>query len=96
MFWGVSPWHCLGSLVRLKTSLNAIWFVELLRDHLYHFMLFCFPHSNGVFQQYNCTSHKHLLSTGWLDEHSSKFSVINWPPESPDLNRIQNLWDVLD
>ncbi|GFY00355.1 uncharacterized protein TNCV_1663941 [Trichonephila clavipes] len=43
---------------------------------------------NGVFQQDNCTSHKSRLATGWLEEHSSDFSVINWPPRNPDLNPI--------
>ncbi|GFV01826.1 transposable element Tcb2 transposase [Trichonephila clavipes] len=50
---------------------------------------------NGVFHQNNCTSHKFQLATGWLDEHSSDFSVINWPPRRSDLNPIENLWDVL-
>ncbi|GFV02074.1 uncharacterized protein TNCV_3480011 [Trichonephila clavipes] len=44
----------------------------------------------------NCSSHKSRLATGWLDEHSSYFSVINWPPRSPDLHPIDHLWDVLE
>ncbi|GFU68529.1 transposable element Tcb2 transposase [Trichonephila clavipes] len=34
--------------------------------------------------------------TGWLDEHSPDFSVINWPPSSPNLNPIEHLWDALE
>ncbi|GFU80491.1 transposable element Tc1 transposase [Trichonephila clavipes] len=49
MFWGAFLWHCFGCLVRVATSLNAIWCVELLEDHLHPFMLFCHPHYNGVF-----------------------------------------------
>ncbi|GFW43910.1 transposable element Tcb2 transposase [Trichonephila clavipes] len=65
-------------------------------DHFHPFMVFCYPHSNGVFQQDNCISHKSRLATGWLDDHSSDFSVISWPPRSPDLNPIQYLWNVLE
>ncbi|GFW44778.1 transposable element Tc1 transposase [Trichonephila clavipes] len=56
--WGIFSLHCLGSLVRVPTSSNAIRYVELLGDHLHPLMLFCYPHGNGVFQQDNCTSHK--------------------------------------
>ncbi|GFW37391.1 transposable element Tcb2 transposase [Trichonephila clavipes] len=87
---------CLGSLMRVPTSLNAIGDADLLGDHLHPFMLFRYPHDNGVFQQDNCTSHKSRLATGWLDEHSSDFSVINFPTGSTDLNPIENLWDVLE
>ncbi|GFW63732.1 uncharacterized protein TNCV_4940241 [Trichonephila clavipes] len=83
--------HCLESLVHVPTSLNAIWYLELLGDHLRLFMLFCYPPGNRVFQQDNCSFHKSWLATGWLDEHSSDFSVMNWPPRSPDLNPIEHL-----
>ncbi|GFW76633.1 transposable element Tcb2 transposase [Trichonephila clavipes] len=87
----VFSWHCLGSLVYVLSSLNAIWYVELLHDHLHLFILYCYPHSNEVFQQDNCTSHK-----PWLEEHSFDFSAINWLPRNPNLNPIEHLWDVLE
>ncbi|GFY06284.1 DDE_3 domain-containing protein [Trichonephila clavipes] len=90
----VFSWYCLVSLVRVPISLKAIQYVELLGDHFHPFMLFVYPHGNGVFQQDNCTSHKSRLATGSLDEHSSDFSVINWAPRSPDLNHFEHLWDV--
>ncbi|GFW11538.1 transposable element Tcb2 transposase [Trichonephila clavipes] len=37
-----------------------------------------------------------LLATSSLEEHSSDFSVINWPPRNPGLNSIDHLWDVLE
>ncbi|GFT05047.1 uncharacterized protein TNCV_531021 [Trichonephila clavipes] len=43
--------QCLGSLVRLPTSLNSIRYLELLGDHFHSFMLFCYPHGNGVFSE---------------------------------------------
>ncbi|GFW04685.1 transposable element Tcb1 transposase [Trichonephila clavipes] len=96
MVWGIFSWHCLGSLMRIPTSLSAIRYVELLGDHIHPFVLFYYLHGNGVFQQDNCTSQKSRLATGWLHEHSFDFSVTNWPLRSTDLNPIDHLWVVLE
>ncbi|GBO39366.1 hypothetical protein AVEN_69439-1 [Araneus ventricosus] len=77
MVWCVSSWQFSASLVLVPTSLNPIWFVELLGDHLHPFTLYCHPHGNGVFQEDNYTSHMSLLATAWLDERCSDFSVMN-------------------
>lgn len=31
----------------------------------------------------------------WFEEHN-EFKVLSWPPNSPDLNPINQLWDMLD
>ncbi|GFT89775.1 transposable element Tcb2 transposase [Trichonephila clavipes] len=31
-----------------------------------------------------------------MDEHSSDFYVLSWPPFSPHLNHIENIWDALE
>ncbi|GFV20240.1 transposable element Tcb2 transposase [Trichonephila clavipes] len=59
-------------------------------------MLLRYPHGNVVFHKYNCTFHKSQLATGWLDEHSSDFSVLKWLPRSPDLNPNDHFGDFLE
>ncbi|GFX88733.1 hypothetical protein TNCV_1557781 [Trichonephila clavipes] len=52
--------------------------------------------SHGSCMPEDCISHTSWLATGWLDEQSFEFSVINWLPKSPKLNPIEHLWIVLE
>ncbi|KAK3525325.1 hypothetical protein QTP86_029840, partial [Hemibagrus guttatus] len=46
--------------------------------------------------QDNAPCHKEKMVQEWFDEHNNQFEVLTPPPNSPDLNPIQYLWDVLD
>ncbi|GBM91326.1 hypothetical protein AVEN_188615-1 [Araneus ventricosus] len=54
-------------------------------------------HSDGFgqFQQDNATPHASRVDTKWLQEHSSDFRHFHWPPKSPDMNIIEDIWDAL-
>ncbi|GFV79542.1 DDE_3 domain-containing protein [Trichonephila clavipes] len=76
------------------TNVSQCNSVPRVGDYLLPFMHVIYLHSNGVFQQGNCTSHKSRLATDWLDELSSDFSVINWPPRSPDLKILLSIFGM--
>ncbi|KAK3507226.1 hypothetical protein QTP70_011372 [Hemibagrus guttatus] len=47
-------------------------------------------------QQDNAPCHKAEMVQEWFDERNNQFEVLTPPPNSPDLNPIHHLWDVLD
>ena len=54
------------------------------------------PSSDGYIQQDNAPCHKAHIISNWFLEHDNEFTVLQWPPQSPDLNPIEDLWDVVE
>lgn len=95
MFWGCIIGKKKGALVPLcpdeeRTGKKGITTDIILDAYKQHLPQLLQARYGRVFMQDNARVHTSKVTMDWLDEKG--YSVMTWPPYSPDLNPIEGVW----
>ncbi|CAK9827588.1 Transposable element Tcb1 transposase [Anthophora retusa] len=94
LVWGCMSANGVGSLHLIEGIMNHIVYIDILKEHLHASANKMDLKDNFIFTHDNDPKHSAYNTRQWVLYNTPKY--LQTPPQSPDINPIEHLWDYLE